>query len=197
MRAVQRYFFLISEGNGRFLTLTLALKVTSRAKSRLSKPLSPSEISSMGQFTSFAEILENKLRKEIEGAIRSEIRTETKSEPTSNTSFQPDVISLLLGRVSPVKASNLTKASLYHQHRPKVRPQAPPKPAHKLTAEQSKAFQQFAAWGLGLADNFSSKDLKTAFRKRALKAHPDQGGNTLEFYQLQECYSALISVFNK
>ena len=120
----------------------------------------------MGHFNSFAEILENKLRKELENAIRSELRTETKEEQPSPMSFQPDVISLLLGRVSPVKASNLTKASLYHQHRPKVRPQAPPKPAHKLTAEQDRAFQQFAAWGLGLADNFSSKDLKTAFRKR-------------------------------
>lgn len=154
----------------------------------------------MGQFTSFAEILENKLRKEIEASVRSEIQNEhataTQPETTARPSFQPDVISLLLGRVSPVKASCLDKAKLYHQHRPAKRPQAPPKPAHKLTEAQALAYQQFAHWGQSLADNFSNKDLKTAFRKMALKLHPDQGGSTQAFFRLQECYRLLNEVCN-
>ncbi|KPI85462.1 putative chaperone protein DNAj [Leptomonas seymouri] len=44
---------------------------------------------------------------------------------------------------------------------------------------------------LGVARNADLKDIKKAYRKRALETHPDQGGNKEEFAEIAEAYEVL------
>ncbi|RYG60050.1 hypothetical protein EON64_19640, partial [archaeon] len=44
---------------------------------------------------------------------------------------------------------------------------------------------------LGLSPSASEQDIKTAYRSMAKKMHPDKGGNTEQFKQLQEAYDTL------
>ena len=44
---------------------------------------------------------------------------------------------------------------------------------------------------LGLPSSFNEKELKAAYRKRSLAAHPDKGGSTEEFIRVSEAYEVL------
>ena len=44
---------------------------------------------------------------------------------------------------------------------------------------------------LGVEKTASAGEIKKAFHKRALKAHPDKGGDATEFKRLQEAYDVL------
>lgn len=46
---------------------------------------------------------------------------------------------------------------------------------------------------LGVDHNADVKDIKKAYRKRALETHPDQGGNKEEFAEIAEAYEVLSS----
>lgn len=45
---------------------------------------------------------------------------------------------------------------------------------------------------LGLAPPFSDDDVKRAYKKLALKAHPDQGGNHFDFIRLKEARDIVL-----
>jgi curved DNA-binding protein CbpA len=45
---------------------------------------------------------------------------------------------------------------------------------------------------LELADHFSLDELKTAFRKMAMKTHPDKGGSVQAFFKVQAAYQTLL-----
>lgn len=44
---------------------------------------------------------------------------------------------------------------------------------------------------LGVSKTASKKDIRSAFRKLAIKKHPDKGGNTEEFKRISEAYATL------
>lgn len=46
---------------------------------------------------------------------------------------------------------------------------------------------------LGIEPNASENDIKKAYRKMASKHHPDKGGNTEQFQQVQEAYERLTN----
>lgn len=49
---------------------------------------------------------------------------------------------------------------------------------------------------LGLNDNFSFNDLKTAYRKLASKNHPDHGGSDEKMQSINHSYSVLLEEYS-
>lgn len=100
----------------------------------------------------------------------------------------------LTGLVAQVKTLSLdpsAKAQNYHKLRT---PPPPPKP-HKLSAEQDKAMSFFATHDIALTAAFSKSELKRAYRRLALKLHPDRGGDTARFVALRKAFETLSLVF--
>jgi hypothetical protein len=173
----------------------------------------------MGQFESFAQVLEqtleNRLRKEIKQEIETEIQREIdawleqSSETTTATGphspstarldNSPDCLAALLGIVQPLRQNPEAKAHLYHRHRPKVRPTPRPRPAHALSETQVAALHFFRNSGQSeLQSNYSMAELKTAFRHLALRFHPDRPqGSAALFIQLKNAYDCLRLVFKR
>lgn len=61
-------------------------------------------------------------------------------------------------------------------------------------AERPARVTPVSAWELlGLASGASLADVKTAFRQRALLAHPDHGGDPEVFRELYRAYERLVS----
>lgn len=141
----------------------------------------------MSHFQSFAEVLEQKLRRKIEQELREE-----KSAETSHTTETPSPMwTNLIGHLQPQHFQMQSKGQIYHRNRPAPKP----RPAHTLTAEQSQSLHFFQCHNSDLADNFTKADLKSAFRKLALKLHPDQGGRSDQFLSLKLAFENLSTVF--
>jgi hypothetical protein len=154
----------------------------------------------MGQFESFADVLEKKIRREIEEEILAEVDAwgadDTALSSAQNTRLDnsPDCLGCLLGVVEPLRQNPQTKAHLYHKHRSPP----PPRPAHALSPAQQKALHFFIERGSALADNYALKDLKSEFRKLALKLHPDRPhGSAAQFIQLKAAFDQLRLIFIK
>lgn len=151
----------------------------------------------MGQFETFAKILEKKIRKEVEAEVMAEVEAflgktsgvEESTQPASSCEAWMGVIGNL-GRFT-VRAE--AKAQAYH----KLRTPPKPRPAHNLNATQTVAFELFKRLGAGLTSNFAMNDLKAQFRALALKVHPDQGGSSETFQSLMMAYRDLQTVFSK
>lgn len=156
----------------------------------------------MGEFQSFAEVLEKKIRREIEAEILSEVdswledSTASTSTQTTRLDNSPDCLSSLLGVVEPLRQNPQLKAHLYHRLRPAVRPQPKARPAHVLNERQLTALHFFKTAGSALENNYSLPELKTEFRKLALRFHPDRPqGSASHFIQLKAAYDNLRLVF--
>lgn len=130
---------------------------------------------------SFAQILREKT-----GATPSE-----KPVFSSSAGVDPAHLAYLMGTVSPLNSG--------FQHRRYQAPPPPPRKAHVLTESQKSAVEWFRTQGETLVEGFNSKELKTAFRRLALKMHPDSGGNVspADFLTLMKHHQVLGSVFNK
>jgi len=66
-------------------------------------------------------------------------------------------------------------------------------------AQQRRVYQHFNKpcrdrEVLGLPPNFTHDELKRSYRQLCLKHHPDHGGNTAKFRELNEAYKRLISI---
>ena len=48
---------------------------------------------------------------------------------------------------------------------------------------------------LGVGPESSLEDVKRAFRRKALKCHPDQGGSAAKFQELKRAYDAIVKLF--
>jgi len=48
---------------------------------------------------------------------------------------------------------------------------------------------------LGVGPEASLDDVKRAFRRKALKCHPDQGGASEQFQQLKKAYDSVLKLF--
>jgi hypothetical protein len=142
----------------------------------------------MGTFIEFAEILEKKIRKEIE----RDGHPQTPSEDfRASSKIHSELWTHLVGQMDAHHFQNPHQGQAYHRLRPAPRP----RPDHQLSTEQSKALMFFAKHGQDLAANFSSADLKRSFRALALKLHPDQGGSSLLFQTLVQAREQLQALF--
>lgn len=138
----------------------------------------------------FAEILESQLRQEIRKKLFEEIAPSTSSDPL----IPSELWTQLVGKITPQRfMASQQAARVYHQ----LRPHPKPRPAHVLSSEQTQAFQFFLFYGSDLHDNFTSKELKSAFRKLALKLHPDQGGQAEAFLSLKKAFERLQMVWSQ
>lgn len=69
---------------------------------------------------------------------------------------------------------------------------------HSLTDSQRTASDWFASRGESLLADFSKSELKTAFRRLALRLHPDTlGGSVSEFLDLKKNRALLEEVFTR
>lgn len=50
---------------------------------------------------------------------------------------------------------------------------------------------------LGIQPNASIEEIKTAYRKKAGKYHPDKGGNSDDFYRLKAAYEFALSQYSE
>jgi hypothetical protein len=73
----------------------------------------------------------------------------------------------------------------------------PPRRPHVLNDNQKLAFKFFASKGAILDAGFTRSELKSAWRKLALKTHPDiSGQGEAEFRVAKRCYQELEKLFN-
>lgn len=143
----------------------------------------------------FLKILEGKLRTEILRELSAESRApEGKSENSPHFTLENDGMvgfSWLLGATEvssgPREESRARRAYGVRKRTP------PPRPAHALTPDQKVAYDRLQAL-TGLSDNFSSTELKRAWRSAALRTHPDQGGRAEEFRLVQQAYQILAGI---
>lgn len=130
---------------------------------------------------SFQQILSAKMQK------NSSVAREEAPSSTSSMTTDPVHLAFLMGKVdrfsfTPGRAKNYP------------RPQPRPRPPHIMTSSQQISFEFLKRFDEALTENFSSRDLKAAFRQAALKTHPDQGGNVMEFIELKAHYKNLSSL---
>jgi hypothetical protein len=143
----------------------------------------------MPTYMEFAQILEKKIRKEIERD--SSPRSFSSENAQASNEIQSELWTHLVGHLGTRRFEAPQKGQAYHRLRPAPRP----RPHHSLNESQTQAFAFFAHQGAPLAANFSSADLKLAFRRLALKLHPDQGGTAASFQKLMQARSILQTVF--
>lgn len=158
----------------------------------------------MGQFFEFAQVLEAKIRSEIESAYERNAKfedSETSSFPYENESFPmgtdvlPAGMAWLMGEIPRNVDFPSEKATAKARNAYGVK--AKPRPNHVLDADQANAFIFMKTYVSELNLSFSARELKTAFRKAALITHPDQGGNADLFRELQSRYATLLTVFTQ
>lgn len=132
----------------------------------------------MHRQASFAEILTEKM----------DFPREKVSE-TKDFSSEPAFLSYLMGQISPLKRPIPNKT---YPHKPYI-----PKP-HALNEQQRTAFDFFRSYNIDISEAFTPKDLKTHFRKLALRLHPDHNqGGTEAFRLLKAHFEVLKTVFPK
>lgn len=140
----------------------------------------------------FRDILEEKLNAAEEPAARPERGTGT---------ADPAHLAYLLGTI-PVRRfhtppkSAAPKAAVRPAVKPPFQKPAPRarRPDHVLTERQKTAMAWFAFQSESLPGDFTTDELKKAFRSLARKTHPDAGGSASLFLELKGHHAALRSV---
>ena len=140
----------------------------------------------------FLKILEGKLRKEILRELASEeVSSEVKADTSPHFTLEKEGMvgfSWLLGttEVALGNRSAVRARSVYG-----VKVKTPPaRPAHLLNPAQKAAYDRLA--GLTeLPENFSMTELKKAWRAAALRTHPDRGGTSERFRDVQASFETL------
>ena len=151
----------------------------------------------MGRFMEFAEVLEQKIRREVENEYSQRENARFSSEKSSlNAEFPSEFdewplgFAWILGQGPTLKVQSSPARTGHKAYGVKMRPPTP----HKLSAAQARAFELFSLWKTGLEPAFRAGDLRRAWRKAALATHPDHGGTAETFRQAQEAYQVLQSV---
>lgn len=137
----------------------------------------------MGRFLEFAELLEDKIRREI----RAGENVETPRFP-SETELFPSGMAWLMGRVPSAAPSTIRARSVYGV-------KTKPRPAHRFDATQTESFLFLKTRVPELENNFSPRELKSAYRRAALILHPDQGGTNETFRDLHRHFENLRRLF--
>lgn len=131
---------------------------------------------------SFQEILAEKMG----------VKTATSSSEISDGS--PANMAFLLGRIRVFRFEKpVTNPFPRSAPRKKERAKGP---AHDLSPSQAESKNWFISQGETLAADFLRMELKTAFRRLALKLHPDApGGSVQAFLDLKKHRQSLEDVF--
>lgn len=152
----------------------------------------------MGRFTEFAEELEKRIRREVEKEFQARNPSSFTTSKSAITPEFPSEIDSLPTGFSWIVGEGL-RVHITHQNSKQghsaygVKPR-PPRPPHSLSEIQKSAFDFFRKMKVELEDNFSLQDLRRAWRKLALKCHPDQGGSAEMFRSAQSAYQKLQTV---
>jgi len=92
--------------------------------------------------------------------------------------------SQVLGRVYPVNTP-----------RKRPLPSARPRRKHTLNEKQAQAWAYFFQWKTGLREDFTSEELRRAFRQLAHRLHPDRNqGHSSHYLELKLHYETLKAV---
>lgn len=102
------------------------------------------------------------------------------------TILEPAGMSYLIGRTSVYKTTSVSKYKSNFQ-----------RPAFQFSNEQLEAFNILTSWAAELKNNFTLKQLKSAYRQALLKTHPDQGGNSENFWDVKKSYEVLLTLVTK
>ncbi len=124
-------------------------------------------------------------------AGKNDSPSDSRSNPPGAQPYVKTTESSLLGQMNSQQFRLNFTATKYQE----MKKPTPPRPAHQFNEAQKAALHYFKRHGFELAANFSMKDLKGAFRKIALKIHPDQGGESIEFQTLLLQREALELLF--
>lgn len=138
---------------------------------------------------SFSEVLEDLTKETSEWTIPPVSEWESHLDPRG--------ISQIMAELSGISAFPQTRTSAGLKAF-RVRPQsARPRPPHSLSALQQDAFTLLKSYTLQLDAGFNLRELKSAYRAALLQTHPDQGGSSESFFQVQQSYQILLALFNK
>lgn len=133
----------------------------------------------------FFDTLIDQLEKDIVG--KRAFTSQHAEEPTFTSVEEPDVIAQLIGRTTTLNQQNY-KFSPYKKLEK-------PLPPHRLNEDQKKAHDFFKIHGFNLSPRFSLRELKSTYKKAALKLHPDLGGKPEQFQNLKLNFETLLQVF--
>ncbi len=154
----------------------------------------------MGDFMNFAQILEGKIRKEVESSLVSEGIAARNVDNSSAENFggrreidtDPAHLAYLMSQLPAAKTAFSPLKSTYPKPAPKARP------PHFLTESQSLAYQFFMHWGGTLSPSFNAKELKQQFWSLAKRLHPDcPQGSGPRFIELKAAYKDLQQALKK
>lgn len=143
----------------------------------------------MGGFQDFAQVLEQKIRREIESEILAEDPVSRGENVYFTREFDdsPRGMAWLLGKMPKSLITDPRGRTAYGVKSRLL-------PPHKLNVFQVTAVLFFKIHGVLLSPRFTQKELKTAFRQLAKKLHPDQGGTTEAFLDLLESFKILAEI---
>ncbi|MCS6837417.1 MAG: hypothetical protein NZ480_01100 [Bdellovibrionaceae bacterium] len=144
----------------------------------------------MGHAVTFLEVLENKIRKELWKEMNQNAQNEVNNPHSIPIKQSHSYQSLdLLDRLSNL---NLIK-----KQQPKAGPNPYPhkaqiqQPPFLLSPKETEALAFLNQLGASLKNPFTLTQLKRVRRQLFLKYHPDHGGNTEQFRQIQESFGLL------
>lgn len=156
----------------------------------------------MGQFFSFASVLEQRIRKEIlseKTAFPSEnplnSSTDPKSPEGNSTLFREESVGFawILGHTPRVKTGEPQRKLSRGKTAYGVKTR--PRPPHKMTPAQTNAYCYFRSFAPEFEANFTRRDLQKTFRLIAKRVHPDLGGNAKDFIALKANLEVLAAIF--
>lgn len=132
--------------------------------------------------TSFWDILEGKIKKEA--------LSQRENPPTSTFAPETEIPGLawLMGQKTAVSP---LKTQVGHK-KYGVQPRPPrPRPDHKMSSVEHSAYMKMARYCSDLRANFTESELKKAWKTTAKRTHPDLGGTSEAFREMQQCYEIL------
>lgn len=138
---------------------------------------------------SFHEILEEKLH----GKTSQEPSTKTETPAVESLA---DVLESLGNPVWTFASPTGARRAYPLGKGPKASTRPSRGPVHPLSDRQKDAISFFEQFAERLPGDFSESDLKGAYRRLALRLHPDMtGGATGSFLELRSHYKSLEAVF--
>jgi hypothetical protein len=140
---------------------------------------------------SFEQILQSKLHH-----LEPQQESFERHYPATNVSLEPANLAYLLGSLPVFQLNKGPKRQPQQESKKPIRrSQMAP---HQLSEAQAKAKSWFFDRGEDLKADFTKAELKAAFRKLALRLHPDtrhQDSNESLFLRLTPSYNELLKIF--